>query len=53
MFKPGIGEIHIEHGHIQLKDGVKPIFIKPRQVPYALKKSIEDEMNYIGLKTVA
>ncbi|XP_054285817.1 uncharacterized protein K02A2.6-like [Macrosteles quadrilineatus] len=45
IFTPGIGKITSEQGHIELKEGARPIFIKPRQVPYALKKSVEEELN--------
>ncbi|XP_054289850.1 uncharacterized protein K02A2.6-like [Macrosteles quadrilineatus] len=45
IFKAEIGEINSEQGHIQLKEGAKPIFVKPRQVPYALRKAVEDELH--------
>ena len=28
--------------HITMKDGTRPIFIKPRRVPYALKDEVEN-----------
>ena len=31
--------------HITMTDGAKPIFIKPRRVPYALKDEVEKELN--------
>ena len=31
--------------HITMKDGAKPIFIKPRRVPYALKDEVEREVD--------
>lgn len=45
FFKPGIGEINSEQRDIQLKNRAKPIFIKPHQVPYTLKKSTEDKLD--------
>ena len=30
--------------HITIKDGAKPIFIKPRRVPYAVKNEVEKEL---------
>ncbi|XP_054279604.1 uncharacterized protein K02A2.6-like [Macrosteles quadrilineatus] len=45
IFKAEIGKINSEQGHIQLKEGAKPIFVKPRQVPYALRKAVEDELH--------
>ncbi|KAK9752424.1 hypothetical protein QE152_g4202 [Popillia japonica] len=41
----GLGEIRDYSYRFHLKDdNAKPIFIKPRQVPYAQKKKIEDEI---------
>ena len=37
--------------HITMKDGAKPIFVKPRWVPYALKDEVErklDKLEKIG-----
>ena len=31
--------------HITMKDGAKPIFIKPRRIPYALKEEVEKELD--------
>ena len=31
--------------HITMKDGAKPIFIKPRRVPYAIKEEVEKELD--------
>ena len=31
--------------HITMKDGAKPIFIKPRWVPYALKEEVKKELD--------
>ena len=31
--------------HITIKDGAKPVFFKPRKVPYALKEAVEKELD--------
>ncbi|CAB4021332.1 Transposon Ty3-I Gag-Pol poly [Paramuricea clavata] len=30
--------------HITMKDGARPVFVKPRKVPYALKEAVEAEL---------
>ncbi|XP_054283452.1 uncharacterized protein K02A2.6-like [Macrosteles quadrilineatus] len=45
VFKKEIGCIPNEKVHLSLQEGCKPIFIKPRQVPYSLKGKVEDELN--------
>ena len=30
--------------HIAMKESVRPVFVKPRKVPYALKEAVETEL---------
>lgn len=44
VFDSSIEKIITEKRNIRLKDEAKPIFINPKQVPYALKASVEQEI---------
>ncbi|XP_054279273.1 uncharacterized protein K02A2.6-like [Macrosteles quadrilineatus] len=45
VFEPGIGKIPDQLGHLQLVDGARPVFMKARPVPYALKLKVEQELD--------
>ncbi|XP_054283456.1 uncharacterized protein LOC129000518 [Macrosteles quadrilineatus] len=45
IFSKEIGCIPNEKGHLNLKEGCGPIFVKPRQVPYAIKQKVEEELD--------
>jgi hypothetical protein len=44
VFKNDIGAIPEYQAQLILQEGSRPIYIKPRQVPYALKNKIENEI---------
>ncbi|XP_054257058.1 uncharacterized protein K02A2.6-like [Macrosteles quadrilineatus] len=45
IFSKEIGCIPNEKGHLNLKEDCGPIFVKPRQVPYAIKQKVEEELD--------
>ena len=45
LFKDSYEGMKGLEAHITMKDGAKPIFIKPRRVPYALKEEVEKELD--------
>ncbi|XP_047987904.1 uncharacterized protein K02A2.6-like [Leguminivora glycinivorella] len=44
VFNSNLGEIPNVRGHLTLKDDARPIFIKPRRIPYALRAKVDDEI---------
>ena len=44
LFKEEIGELKGIKGNLVLKDNAQPVFLKARQVPYALRPKIEAEL---------
>ncbi|XP_055838569.1 uncharacterized protein K02A2.6-like [Episyrphus balteatus] len=44
VFQSKIGTIPNVKGMLKLREGSSPIFVKPRQVPYAIRPLIEDEI---------
>ncbi|WP_445972455.1 hypothetical protein, partial [Klebsiella pneumoniae] len=44
IFRSEIGAIPSYRGQLRLKENSKPIFVKPRIVPFALKKKVEEEL---------
>ncbi|XP_054707489.1 uncharacterized protein K02A2.6-like [Uloborus diversus] len=44
IFTIGIGKLENFSCRLQMKPGVKPVFFKPRPVPFALKERIEAEL---------
>lgn len=44
LFDGKLGELKGEIIDLKTKEGVKPIFMKPRPVPFAFKKQVEDEI---------
>lgn len=45
LFEEGYEGMKGFEAHITMKEGARPIFIKPRRVPYALKDKIENELD--------
>nr|XP_023990507.1 uncharacterized protein K02A2.6-like [Salvelinus alpinus] len=45
LFKDGYGEIQDFTAKVRVREGTKPIFHKPRPVPYALKEAVEMELD--------
>lgn len=44
VFRNDLGEIPNYRGHLNLKENTKPIFIRPRRIPYALKTKVDEEI---------
>ena len=44
VFSPGLGVLKIFKAHISVKQGARPVFHRPRSVPFALKEAIEVEL---------
>ena len=44
MFFPGLGTLRNFKAHITVKQGARPVFHRPRSVPFALKEAIEIEL---------
>lgn len=45
VFKPGLGKFTGAKVHLEVKQGTKPIFCKPRPVPLAWKPIVEQKFN--------
>ncbi|KAL7074578.1 hypothetical protein ACQ4LE_006427 [Meloidogyne hapla] len=45
VFSDGLGHCTKTKAHLELKPGVKPIFVKARPVPIGVKDAIEQELN--------
>lgn len=52
VFSPNLGEIPNYRAHLTLNENTQPIFIKPRRVPYALKKKVDDEIDRLCAERV-
>ena len=44
VFSPGLGVLKNFKAHISVKQGARPVFPRPRSVPFALKEAIEVEL---------
>lgn len=44
LFVEGLGKYKYEKIKLKIKDGIEPIFVKPRSVPFAYKEKIEKEL---------
>ena len=44
VFSPGLGTLRNFKAHIVVKQGARPIFHRPRSVPFALKEATEIEL---------
>ena len=45
LFEDKLGNFKGEPVHLRTKADVKPIFMKPRPIPFAFKKQVEDELD--------
>ena len=45
LFQPGVGKLNGIIGHLELKEGAVPKFLKARPLPYALRPAVEAEIN--------
>jgi hypothetical protein len=45
MFEDSYEGMKWFEAHITMKDGARPVFVKPHKVPYALKEAVEAEKN--------
>ncbi|CAG9136383.1 unnamed protein product [Plutella xylostella] len=45
VFSPGIGTFNGGVIHLSVTPGAKPVYCKPRQVPYALRQAVDNELN--------
>ncbi|XP_046742528.1 uncharacterized protein K02A2.6-like [Diprion similis] len=52
LFESKLGKYEFEKVQVKLKDKVKPIFIKPRAVPLALKKKLDNELDKLEAQGV-
>ncbi|XP_064639574.1 uncharacterized protein K02A2.6-like [Lineus longissimus] len=44
VFEDSYDAMHGHSAHIRIKEGAKPVFHKPRRVPYALREPVEAEL---------
>jgi hypothetical protein len=44
MFEDSYERMKGFEAHITMKDGARPVFVKPRKVHYALKEAVEGEL---------
>ncbi|XP_059058843.1 uncharacterized protein K02A2.6-like [Achroia grisella] len=44
VFRTDLGKIPNYQAHLNLKENIQPIFIKPRRIPYALKEKVDEEI---------
>ena len=47
LFEEGSGRIHGMKAHITLQEDAKPVYRKARPVPYALKKPLEEKLDFL------
>jgi hypothetical protein len=47
VFKPGLGTLKEMEAKIMIREDVEPIFLKARQLPYALKAKVEAELDQL------
>ncbi|XP_041989081.1 uncharacterized protein K02A2.6-like [Aricia agestis] len=52
VFKSDLGMIPNYKAHLNLKEDVQPIFIKPRRIPYALKDKVDKEIDRLSREGV-
>jgi hypothetical protein len=47
VFEPKVGSIPEYHTSLLMKPDTKPVFIKPRRVPYALMDAVNNELDVL------
>lgn len=52
LFTPGLGTFNKDTFKVQLKEGTKPVYLKPRSVPFALKEKITAELDRLVQENV-
>ena len=45
VFQSGLGAMQSFKAHLDLKEGVKPKFCRPRTVPFAIKETVGKELD--------
>ncbi|XP_031358273.1 uncharacterized protein K02A2.6-like, partial [Photinus pyralis] len=52
VFNNSLGCYNYKKVHLQLKENMQPVFLKARQLPLAIKKRVEDELNTLQREQV-
>ena len=52
VFAPGLGTLKNFKAHITIKQGARPVFHRPRSIPFALKQAIEVELTHLEAEGV-
>lgn len=52
VFEENIGTIPIVYGEYKLPDNAKPIYLKPRPIPFAIRKLVEEEVLRLEIEEI-
>ncbi len=47
MFAERLGTIAEHQAKLHVAEGARPVFCKPRPVPFAMKEAVEEELNHL------